>query len=38
MGHIDFAWQTRFYDRILWDNKQINHVRRYIRNNPLQYR
>ncbi|HEX2952539.1 MAG TPA: hypothetical protein VHR47_00975, partial [Bacillota bacterium] len=28
------VWQTRFYDRIVWNEKEIYAVRRYIKENP----
>lgn len=35
-GH-DFAWQPRFYDQIVRDDKTLIAIREYIRNNPLQW-
>ncbi len=32
--HIPFAWQPRYYDRIIRNERELNNVRRYIRNNP----
>jgi REP element-mobilizing transposase RayT len=37
-GHRDFAWQTRFYDRIIRDENALNRVRIYIKNNPAKWR
>ena len=31
---INFQWQSRFYDRILWNQKEVEIVRKYILNNP----
>jgi len=33
MNNIDFAWQSRFYDRIVRSRKELLTVRNYIRNN-----
>ncbi|MCD6585624.1 MAG: hypothetical protein J7K96_07675, partial [Desulfobacteraceae bacterium] len=30
----DFAWQSRFHDRIIRDNDELNRIRKYIVNNP----
>ncbi len=35
-GH-DFAWQSRFYDEIIRDEKSLEIIREYICNNPLQW-
>ncbi len=32
----DFAWQTRFHDRIIRDVNELNRIRIYIRKNPEQ--
>lgn len=32
---INFVWQSRFYDRIIRDEKVLFNVRNYIINNPL---
>ncbi len=32
-----FAWQSRFYDRIIRDNDELNRIRNYIINNPLNW-
>jgi REP element-mobilizing transposase RayT len=31
---IDFAWQTRFHDRIIRNQKEMNRIADYIENNP----
>jgi hypothetical protein len=36
VGH-DFAWQTRFYDEIIHDEKSLGTIREYIRNNPMKW-
>ena len=30
----DFAWQSRYYDRIIRNDDELNTIRQYIRNNP----
>ncbi|MBU2259258.1 transposase [Patescibacteria group bacterium] len=37
MGYPDFAWQSRFYDHIIRDEKSLWSIRQYIRNNPLKW-
>src|SRR5437764_1139103 len=34
---IDEVWQSRFYDRILRDDRELYNARMYTRNNPLQW-
>mgnify|MGYP006287024039 CR=1 FL=1 len=36
--NIEFAWQARFYEHIIRDDKSFNNIRQYIRNNPLNWR
>lgn len=36
-GYGDFAWQSRFYDHIIRDEKSLEKIREYIRNNPLNW-
>jgi putative transposase len=36
-GYPDFAWQTRFYDVIVRDDRSLDVIRRYIANNPRCY-
>lgn len=36
-GHADFAWQSRFYDRIIRTNNELVNVRRYIEKNPAKW-
>jgi putative transposase len=36
-GYSVFAWQPRFYDHIIRNGKSLNKIRRYIRNNPLNW-
>ena len=33
-----FAWQSRFYDVIVRDRRQLEHIRRYIAENPSSWR
>jgi REP element-mobilizing transposase RayT len=35
--HPDFAWQSRFHDRIIRDNREFENVRAYIYNNPQNW-
>ena len=32
-----FAWQSRFYDRVIRDEKELTGVRKYILENPLKW-
>jgi Transposase and inactivated derivatives len=36
-GHFQFTWQPNYYDRIIRDEKELNNIREYIRNNPLRW-
>ncbi|MBT4511256.1 MAG: transposase [Chloroflexi bacterium] len=36
-GFADFAWQTRFYDHIIRDQKELQHIRQYILDNPPKW-
>jgi len=33
----DFAWQSRFYDRIIRDDVELNKIREYIQINPKEW-
>ncbi|XLQ20227.1 MAG: transposase [Candidatus Moraniibacteriota bacterium] len=33
----DFAWQSRFYDRIIRDDVELNKIREYIQINPREW-
>ncbi|MBU1132275.1 hypothetical protein KKC32_03470 [Patescibacteria group bacterium] len=33
-----FQWQKSFYDCIIWDEQCLNNIRKYIRNNPANWR
>jgi putative transposase len=37
-NHIDFCWQPRYYDRIIWNNRDLESVRNYIRDNPENWK
>ena len=34
---IDFAWQGRFYDRIIRNEEELNKIRQYIIDNPIRW-
>lgn len=34
---IDFAWQPRFYDRIIRNERELFNIRNYIEQNPLRW-
>lgn len=36
-NNIDFAWQSRFHDRIIRNNDEFERIRNYILNNPLNW-
>lgn len=36
-GYRNFAWQTRFYDRIIRDEKELYWIRNYIELNPSKW-
>jgi len=36
-GFRDFAWQTRFYDHIIRNEKSLNKIREYIATNTLRW-
>lgn len=33
----NFAWQSRFHDHIIRNEQELNRIRNYIRNNPLNW-
>ncbi len=37
MGLSDFKWQRSFYDRIIRNEPELFHIRRYIEQNPLRW-
>jgi REP element-mobilizing transposase RayT len=32
-----FTWQSRFYEHIIRDDKDLNNIRDYIINNPMKW-
>lgn len=36
-GFKEFAWQSRFYDHIIRDEKSLNNIRQYIFDNPVKW-
>ena len=36
-GYQNFSWQSRFYDRIIRNEKELLNIRRYIEQNPLKW-
>jgi REP element-mobilizing transposase RayT len=36
-GHKDFAWQERFFDQIVRNERALASLRAYIRDNPLRW-
>lgn len=34
MGYEHFAWQPRFHDRMIRDEKMLRDMKRYVRRNP----
>ncbi len=36
-NHNDFKWQRSFYDRIIRNEKELFHIRKYILQNPLKW-
>lgn len=37
INHPNFAWQSRYYDHIIRDEKSYNHISIYIANNPSKW-
>ncbi|MBI9072710.1 MAG: hypothetical protein JEY94_14005 [Melioribacteraceae bacterium] len=35
--HLNFSWQTRFYDRIIRNERELFNIRKYISQNPLKW-
>jgi putative transposase len=35
--HLNFSWQSRFYDRIIRNDEELNKIRQYITNNPFKW-
>jgi hypothetical protein len=36
-GYTDFAWQGRFYDHIIAQERELNNITAYILANPLNW-
>ena len=36
-GHDDFAWQSRFHDRIIRDEEELYNVRKYVEQNVMRW-
>ena len=36
-GNNNFAWQERFYDRIIRNEKELFNIRKYIQQNPMKW-
>jgi len=36
-GFCDFAWQPRFYDHIIRNERSLNNIRKYIQDNPVKW-
>jgi putative transposase len=36
-GYTSFAWQPRFYDRVIRDHTALQNIRRYILDNPAKW-
>ena len=36
-GILEFSWQRSFYDHIIRDEKEFNHIKKYIQENPLKW-
>jgi hypothetical protein len=37
-NNISFKWQTRFHDRIIRNQDELNRIARYIENNPCNWK
>jgi REP element-mobilizing transposase RayT len=37
LGFYNFRWQPRFYDHIIRNEKSLDEIRQYIKNNPLKW-
>lgn len=35
--YLEFNWQPRYYDHIIRNEKELNRIREYIRNNPINW-
>jgi putative transposase len=37
MHQLDFSWQSRYYDRVIRSEKELQNIRSYIQNNPNKW-
>ena len=37
MNKIDFSWQSRYYDRVIRNEKELHNIRKYINENPSKW-
>jgi len=37
-NNISFAWQSRYYDRIIRNQNEMNRIAQYIKNNPIVWK
>ncbi|MCJ8166483.1 hypothetical protein MKJ04_16680 [Pontibacter sp. E15-1] len=37
LQQLDFAWQPRYYDRVIRSEKELQNIRQYIFNNPAKW-
>lgn len=37
LNHWDFSWQRSFHDRVIRNDKELENIREYISNNPLNW-
>ena len=36
-GYVEFAWQARFFDHVIRNDRSLNAIREYISTNPLSW-
>ena len=36
-GNLSFAWQSRYYEHIIWNGLELKQIRTYIVNNPAHW-
>ncbi len=36
-GHLHFAWHRNYHDHIICDAQDLNRIRRYIQENPMNW-
>ena len=36
-NNINFSWQPRYYDQIIWDENSMQNIYKYIKNNPYNW-